>query len=116
MRSLEKFVAVFLREAHINSPDDEADELPLYEESFVLLEAASLDEAFQLARGLNRTEPGYISASGATVTWSQRLFSVGSIVDDTFTHGSELYSRFFRNSRAYAELQFEDFSLQQAGD
>ncbi len=90
------------------------DYVPLCEESFVLLEATSLDEATEKAMARTVAEENqYENVYGDTITWSPRLVELGDALQDTFEDGSELYARFFRNHEAYEQLDFQNFSKEQ---
>lgn len=67
------------------------------------------------ARAMAGVDPSYRSVSGADVTWTRRLVSVGEMLP-TAGHPDaegELFCRFFRNGAAYADLQWEDFEKTQ---
>ena len=105
------YFAVFVSESrrrsdeYAQAPVDESD--PLFEESFVLLAAGSFEEAVAKARS-RPPEPTYKNQYGETVTWSRRLVEVGEALSQTF-EDTEVYARFFRNGRAYEQLEFESF-------
>lgn len=101
--SSETFIAVILYEAS----SDELSNQPLYEESFVLLKATSLDEARDKALLLARqTETSYQNERDETITWSlKQVIDVSPILNDTFKDGAELYSRHFRNYEAYCAFE-----------
>ena len=98
------FLAIFLAEAASIGVQDE----PLFEESFVVISCECIDDALEKARLLAGQEAPYRSVSGSEVVWTRRLVSVGP-TSIPVTEDGEIYSRFFRNGRAYAELEFEDF-------
>ena len=80
---------------------------PLYSETIVLIEAASLGEAEDKARahGL-RGEVSYDNEFGETITWSlKRVVDVNSVLDDELGDGAELYARHFRSLEAYDALE-----------
>lgn len=99
---LEPYVAVLLLEATSDAPDHE----PLFEESFVLLTAENAEEAVEKAREYGKQqESSYTDENNNPVSWKLRqVVEVKPVEDATLDDGSELYSRFFRNQRAYAEL------------
>lgn len=86
--------------------------IPLYEERLYLLSGTSLEAAWEAGQLLvsGDLETSYLAASGEVVTWSSTLVAVGPVVDDSFSEGSELFSRFFWNVTAYKQLKFEDFA------
>lgn len=93
------YVAVLLYEARSES----GHEPPLYQESIVLLQATSEEEARRLALARAQEEQvRYTSADGKTVAWSlKHLVDVSPVLDEKLKHGSELYARHFRNYDAY---------------
>lgn len=99
---LEHYVAVLLLEATSEAPDHE----PLFEESFVLLTAESGEEAAEKARDYGKQqESSYADENNNPVTWKlKQVVEVKPLEDATLDDGSELYSRFFRNHEAYADL------------
>ena len=101
------YVAVYLAE----STAAERAHTPLFEESFVLVRASSLEEAHQCAtEKMHSVEPLHFkNALGYEVGEKVRLVEVGEVVDQSLEDGSELFSRFFRNGDAYRQLEFEDF-------
>lgn len=98
------FLAIFLAEASSSRSEDE----PLFEESFVVISGARIEDALEKARGLVGEQAPYTSVSGSEIVWSRRLVSVGPMSISAIKDG-EIYSRLFRNGRAYSELDFEDF-------
>lgn len=102
------FLAIFIAEALSNRSQDDS----LFEESFVVIGSTSIEEALDAARRLVGQQPPYTSVTGSEITWTRRLVSVGPISLPIAQEG-EIYSRFFRNGQAYAELDFEDFEPDQ---
>lgn len=101
------YVAVILS----RSSSTEHDYVPLYEESFVLVQAASDDEAVEKAKGLARTaETEYDNVHGERISWHAELSEVSEALSAVLEDGSEFYARFFRNIGAYEALGVEDFS------
>jgi hypothetical protein len=101
--SSEIFIAVILYEASSNELPNQ----PLYEESFVLIKAASLDEARTKALSYaQQSETSYRNERDETITWSlKRIIDVSPILSDFFEEGAELYSRHFRNYEAYCAFE-----------
>jgi hypothetical protein len=79
---------------------------PLWEESILLIEAASEEEARQTGARLGRSKNHeYISASGDLVKWRfEKVESVCEILDDTISSGTEVFSRFLRESEVESIL------------
>ena len=99
---LEHYVAVLLLEALSDAPDHE----PLFEESFVLLTAETAEEAAEKAREYGKQqESSYVDEKDNPVSWKlKQVVEVKPLEDATLDDGAEIYSRFFRNHRAYTEL------------
>jgi hypothetical protein len=100
------YVAVILYRSTSELPDY----VPLYQECFVLIKAASLDEAYQKAGVRAEAETvSYRNEMGETINWSlQEIVDVNPVLDDSLDDGADLYVRHFRNYDAYRE--FEDFA------
>jgi len=79
---------------------------PLWEESVFLVEAASDEEARQAGEHLGKSkEHEYISATGDLVKWRfERVESVFGILDDAISSGTEVFSRFLRESEVESIL------------
>lgn len=105
------YIAVIVSQASSTAEDHRG----LYEETFVLLKASSLEEATERASARAREEGHeYRNAAGDTVTWSPQLVEVGETLVDSFEDGSEIYARFFRNRAAYEQLDFESWAKDDA--
>ncbi|MHC5938889.1 DUF4288 domain-containing protein [Nostoc sp.] len=88
------------------SSSDKYDYQPLYQESFILIKAASLEEAKVKALNHGKNESvNYTNENGETITWSlQQVVDVNSVLDDDFDSSEDivdLYARHFRNYDAY---------------
>lgn len=98
-RSKPFYIAVLLYE----STSDSGDKKPMYEESFVLLQATNEEEA--RARALEharRQDVRYESAEGKAIHWSlKHLVDVSPVLDEDLKDGAELYARHFKNYGAY---------------
>lgn len=93
------YIAVLLYESTAESGDKE----PMYEESFVLLQAANEEEA--RARALEhgrKQETRYVSMEGKTINWAlKHVVDVSPVLEDELKDGSELYARHFKDYDAY---------------
>jgi Domain of unknown function (DUF4288) len=97
------YVAVLLYESSSEAPGYQ----PLYEESFILLKAGSLQEAKEkaLAHGLG-DQVSYRNEEQETITWSlKHLIDVNEVLDDDLGDGSDLYARHFYDYAAYARFE-----------
>jgi len=95
------FVCLLLLEATSDDPGD----APLYEETFALVKADS--EATARRRVHSETgELQYENAAGFTVTWRlKKIIDINAPLDTELTEFTELYSRHFRNLRAYQDFE-----------
>ncbi|HEX2087222.1 MAG TPA: DUF4288 domain-containing protein [Solirubrobacteraceae bacterium] len=96
------YVAVVLAEA-----TSDADDERLYQESFVLVRAGSLEEATERAEELGRAEETqYRNETGATISWSlKRVVDVNEVLDDELDDGATVYARHFRDYDAYRRFE-----------
>jgi hypothetical protein len=88
------------------SSSDQHDYQPLYQESFILIKATSLESAKEKAFKHGKNESvSYTNENGETITWSsQQVIDVNSVLDDDFDSSEDivdLYARHFRNYDAY---------------
>jgi len=97
------YVAVLLFESSSDAPDYE----PLYDESFVLIEADSIDAAAQRALELgNAGDTSFENEAGETIVWKlKHVVDVADAVDAELTDGATLYSRHFRDYAAYRRFE-----------
>jgi transcriptional antiterminator Rof (Rho-off) len=77
----------------------------LWEESIVLIEAESAEDASVKARMVAKAaETEYVSAAGETISWKldriERLYEIG----ESLSAGKEVFSRFLRNSEVESLL------------
>jgi len=81
-------------------------QLPLYEETVILIEAKSDAEARQKAEAIaTGRQMNYRNPSGDLVVWSfERVVDVAPVID-TLQHGAEIYSRHFRNYDDYVRFE-----------
>ncbi len=93
------YIAIIIYESSSNSPDYK----PLYQESFVLIKATSLEEAKEKALIHALQQQGsYQNENNDTITWSlKQIVDVNSVLYDGLDNGTELYARHFRNYEAY---------------
>ena len=92
------YIAVIVYESSSDAPNDQ----PLYEETFMLIHASSQENAEQQAAQLVNKPHSYQNQYGQTITWSfKQIVVVQPALNDEFTNGTELFSRFFRNYEAY---------------
>jgi hypothetical protein len=100
------YIAIILYKSSSDAPDYQ----PLYQESFVLIKAASLEQAKEKALNHGKDESvSYINENGETITWSlQQVVDVNSVLYDDFVSaedGVDLYTRHFRNYEAYHSFE-----------
>jgi hypothetical protein len=96
------YIAIILYKSFSDKPDYQ----PLYQESFVLIKAASLEEAKAKALNHGKNESvSYTNENEETITWSlQQVVDVNSVLYDDFDSSEDivdLYTRHFRNYEAY---------------
>lgn len=98
-----------------SSRDGVFDDANLWEESLVLIEALSADDAEAKAALLAvSAESSYVAMDGTHVAWTFfKVERVSQIVDQPLRHGSELFSRYLRHAEVQSLLTpFEDPSTQ----
>ena len=94
---LAEYVAIALFEG-----TSDADDEPLYEECFYLVEAKSEEEARQKIRSSVEAPFSYENESGEEITWILRVIvDVSEILYDDPADVRELYARHFRDIHAY---------------
>ncbi|QBD83167.1 DUF4288 domain-containing protein [Ktedonosporobacter rubrisoli] len=92
------YIAVLLYE----SAADAQDYQPLYEECFILVKAATREEAEKQAIAYAGQPYSYTNEYGEKITWSlKRIVDINKVLDDQLNGVSELYARHFRNYAAY---------------
>ena len=91
------YIAVILYESSSDAPQY----VPLYQESFVLIEAESVEHAHRKALARAETENvSYLNEQGETITWSLRqIVDVNLVLDDRLEDGAELYAVAFPQFR-----------------
>ena len=97
------YVAIALYESASSNPQCQT----LYEECFVLLKAASLEQAREKALTFTKQQEGsYETEDKNMVTWSlKHIVDVAPILYESFEDGTELYARHFRNYEAYLDFE-----------
>jgi hypothetical protein len=92
------YIAVVVYESSADAQDYD----PLYEESFMIIEADSEEEAREKALSRVNEPHSYKNQYGATITWSfKQLVQLLNVWDAGLKDGAELCSRFFQNYEAY---------------
>lgn len=102
-QNMDAYVAVVVYESSSDSPTYE----PLFEESFMIIKAGSLDEAQQKAgqHATARTS-SFKNEAGDSIVWKlKHIIDVNQVLYDTNTDGAEIYARHFRNYQAYKEFE-----------
>jgi Domain of unknown function (DUF4288) len=97
------WIAVIVFESRSSSTDHQS----LYEECFVLIQAADEDAALAKADTYGRSQATrYQNERQETISWAfKQLVDVSPVLSDEFVDGAELYARHFRNYRAYQEFE-----------
>jgi len=93
------YVAVLLSEARSDAPGRE----PLYEESIVLVDAISEEDALEEAIKLGiADESTYFDDGGAKITWTTlHVVDVKEVLAEEMVAGETLYVRHFRDYESY---------------
>jgi hypothetical protein len=109
-RQVSYYIAVLLYESSSQSTQEPKYE-PLYEETFVLIQASSIEEAREKANKYAQREQGsYFNEQHEEITWSlKHIIDVNAVLYEPLEDGTELYARHFRNYEAYR--LFEPFLL-----
>ncbi len=97
------YVALILYESHSNKLDYK----PLYQECFTLIKASSLEEAQEKTLAYAKKEEGkFQNEYGETITWSlKQVVDVNPTLYDEFEDETDLYTRHFRNYKAYSSFE-----------
>jgi Domain of unknown function (DUF4288) len=100
------YIAIILYKSSSDAPNYQ----PLYQESFVLIKAASLESAQAKALNHGKNESvSYTNEYGETITWSlQQVVDVNSVLYDNFDSSEDvvdLYTRHFHNYEAYQSFE-----------
>jgi len=79
---------------------------PLFEETVTLLVAESAEHAAEKARlHAESRETSFVNEDGDTITWSFRHLVDLIEVDEPLGDGAEVYTRHFRDYRAYLAVE-----------
>ena len=100
-------VCILFKSIHSIPSDDE----PLWEERIILVSAVSKDEAYKKGENFGKnSEESYEARKGDIVSWKFiKIQSVFSLDEKTIKDGTELFSRFLKDSEAKSFLtSFED--------
>ena len=97
------YIAIILYEAASDAPGYQS----LYEESFVLIQASSEEEAREKATIHAQGQlSSYQNEFGETITWLfKQIIDVSPVLSETFEDGADLYARYFRNMQAYSAFE-----------
>ena len=89
------------------SSSDSLDYKPLYQESFILIESFSLEQAQEIAFNYSKQEEcSFKNEKGETITWSlKKIIDVNEILSENLEEVTDLYTRHFRNYKAYCEFE-----------
>lgn len=99
----EPYIAVLLYESTTAGSDDP----PLYREDFMLVWAASEEDARATATRRGEWESGSYESEAGTVTLAlKHVVDVNRVLDDNFVNeNADLYARHFRNYDAYQRFE-----------
>jgi hypothetical protein len=97
------YVAVVVYESSSESPKYEA----LFEESFMIVKACSLEEAKQKTHQYATSHAStFKNEAGDSITWNlKHILDVNQVLYDVNTDGAEIYARHFHNYQAYTEFE-----------
>ncbi len=97
------YVAVLVYESSSVSPNYQ----PLFEESFILMKASSVEEAQQKTQKYADAHTStFQNESGDSITWKlKHIVDVNQVLNDIDLDGSEIYARHFRNYQAYKDFE-----------
>jgi hypothetical protein len=102
---LTSYIAVIIYAATSDVPNYQ----PLYEECFMLIKAASQEEARQkTVRYAQRQQTTYKNEQQEDIRWLlKQIIDINPVLTDNidFEDGSELYARHFRNYQAYTAFE-----------
>lgn len=102
-QKMDVYVAVVVYESSSDAPTYE----PLFEETFMIVKASSLEEAQQKANqhATNHTS-SFKNEAGDLIAWKlKHIIDVNQILYDANTDGAEIYARHFHNYQAYSEFE-----------
>ncbi len=97
------YVAVVVYESSSLSPEYK----PLFEESFMIIKASSIEEAKQKAHQYTTEHTStFKNEAGDSITWNlKHILDVNQVLHDVNTDEAEIYARHFQNYQAYAEFE-----------
>jgi hypothetical protein len=97
------YIAVVIYESSSDSPTYEA----LFEESFMIVKASSLEEAQQKAnQHATAHTSSFKNEAGDSIVWRlKHIIDVNQVLYDANTDGAEIYARHFRNYQSYREFE-----------
>ena len=97
------YVAVLVYESFSSSPEYKA----LFEESFMLVKASSIEEAHQKTQKYADAHTStFQNEAGDSITWNlKHIVDVNQVLYDINSDGSEIYARHFRNYQAYKNFE-----------
>jgi hypothetical protein len=104
MKGGRRYLAVLLHEGQVGTGDD----VPLYEEAFVLLRASSVEQARQRAAAYAANQHAtYVNDRGEPVSWSlKHVVDVAEVLEEeTGGEPEALYARHFRSYDAYRAFE-----------
>ncbi|MEH1842760.1 MAG: DUF4288 domain-containing protein [Nostoc sp.] len=109
-KSADKVESLYIAIILYKSSSDKPDYQPLYQESFVLVKATSLQEAkVKVLNHAKNESVSYTNENGETITWSfEQVVDMNSVLHDNFDSSEEivdLYTRHFRNYEAYQSFE-----------
>lgn len=102
-QNINTYVAVLVYESSSASPDYKA----LFEESFMLVKASSVEEAKQKTQQYADAHTStFKNEAGDLITWKlKHVIDVNHTLYDVDLDGAEIYARHFRNYQAYKEFE-----------
>jgi hypothetical protein len=97
------YVAVLVYESSSSSPSYKT----LFEETFMLVKAGSVEEARQKTQQYADTHVSmFKNEAGDSITWQlKHIVDVNQVLYDVDLDGVEIYARHFRNYKAYKEFE-----------
>jgi ABC-type antimicrobial peptide transport system permease subunit len=97
------YIAVLVYESSSSSSDYKA----LFEESFMLVKATSIEEARQKTQQYADAHTStFKNEAGDSITWNlKHVVDVNQVLYDVDLDGTEIYARHFRNYQAYKDFE-----------
>jgi ABC-type antimicrobial peptide transport system permease subunit len=102
-QNINVYVAVLVYESSSAAPDYKA----LFEESFMLVKATSVEEARQkIQQYADSHTSTFKNEAGDSIIWKlKHVVDVNQVLYDINLDGTEIYARHFRNYQAYKEFE-----------